>query len=486
MYESFYGFREKPFSLLPDSGFLYLSGQHRMALTLLEYGLMNQAGFTVISGDIGTGKTTLIRQILNNLDPQLKVGLISNTHQTFGDLMQWIALAFDLPHAGKDKVQLYQAFMEFIIQQYAQGRRTVLIVDEAQNMSAETLEELRMLSNINADKDQVLQIILVGQRELRDTLRRPDLVQFAQRIGVDYHLEPLSEEETSDYIQHRCTVAGGKANLFSDQARQAIFAHTGGVPRLINLLCDTTLVYGYAEQREGIDAKLVHDVAEDKQRGGLFPESGASAHHSKSAKLVEPEAVGAAAPAQPDTKRSNRSQPATPPAATADHSQDSDTFTKKTPTPKTTPTSTKPSISVVSRDQKNVSKGTVASLDATGRAADSLRIAIAAESELLRIYLSKLLNKFGIQVIAAVPLNAKELRALDEKSLDILLVELDDHLDNLDEAVYELFENWEKPVLFNDSLATEASLSQPNRLDYGRKLSQKLYSLVPQAPQSVA
>jgi len=140
----------------------------------------------------------------------------------------------------------------------------------------------------------------------------------------------------------------------------------------------------------------------------------------------------------------------------------------------------------VSRDQKNVSKGTVASLDATGRAADSLRIAIAAESELLRIYLSKLLNKFGIQVIAAVPLNAKELRALDEKSLDILLVELDDHLDNLDEAVYELFENWEKPVLFNDSLATEASLSQPNRLDYGRKLSQKLYSLVPQAPQSVA
>jgi type II secretory pathway predicted ATPase ExeA len=197
MYEAFYGFREKPFSLLPDAGFLYFSPKHRMALTLLEYGLMNQAGFTVISGDIGTGKTTLIRQLLSTIDPQLTVGLISNTHRTFGDLMQWIALAFALPHQGKDKVQLYHDFMAFIIDEYAQGRRTVLIVDEAQNMSAETLEELRMLSNVNADKDQVLQVILVGQRELRDTLRRPDLVQFAQRIGVDYHLEPLTEEETS-------------------------------------------------------------------------------------------------------------------------------------------------------------------------------------------------------------------------------------------------------------------------------------------------
>ena len=270
MYENFYGFREKPFSLLPDAGFLFLSAKHRMALTLLEYGLMNQAGFTVISGDIGTGKTTLIRQLLNNIDPLITVGLISNTHRTFGDLMQWIALAFDLPHQGKDKVQLYHDFMEFIIGEYAQGRRTVLIVDEAQNLSAETLEELRMLSNVNADKNQVLQVILVGQRELRDTLRQPDLVQFAQRVGVDYHLDALTAEETSDYIQHRCRIAGGKPDLFSDQAREAVFAYSGGVPRLVNLLCDTALVYGYAEQRERIDAKLVNDVARDKQAGGLF------------------------------------------------------------------------------------------------------------------------------------------------------------------------------------------------------------------------
>ncbi len=270
MYESFYGFREKPFTLLPDAGFLYLSSKHKMALTLLEYGLMSQAGFSVISGDIGTGKTTLIRKLLNQIDNDVRVGLISNTHQSFGELMQWIALAFELPHTGKDKVQLYQMFVDFIISEYAQGRRTVLIVDEAQNMSAETLEELRMLSNINADKDQVLQIILVGQRELRDTLRRPDLIQFAQRIAVDYHLEPLSASETHEYIQHRCRVAGGKPDLFSDQACAAVFELTGGVPRLINTLCDTVLVYGYAEQRERIDAMLVHDVGHDKQQGGLF------------------------------------------------------------------------------------------------------------------------------------------------------------------------------------------------------------------------
>ena len=309
MYENFYGFREKPFSLLPDAGFLYLSNKHRMALTLLEYGLMNQAGFTVISGDIGTGKTTLIRQLLNNIDPLITVGLISNTHRTFGDLMQWIALAFALPHQGKDKVQLYQEFMDFIIEEYAHGRRTVLIVDEAQNLPADTLEELRMLSNVNADKDQVLQIILVGQRELRDTLRRPDLVQFAQRIGVDYHLDPLSEEETSDYIQHRCKIAGGKAELFSAQARQAVFEYTGGVPRLVNLLCDTALVYGYAEQRERLDARLIHDVARDKQQGGLFPGHGTAAAHSSPTES----AAGASNTPQAETIRRpgepGRSQP---------------------------------------------------------------------------------------------------------------------------------------------------------------------------------
>jgi hypothetical protein len=170
-----------------------------------------------------------------------------------------------------DKVQMYQTFIEFIIDEYAHNRRTVLIVDEAQNMSAETLEELRMLSNVNADKDQALQVVLVGQNELRDTLKRPDLVQFAQRISVDYHLKPLSEEETANYIRHRLKVVGGRENIFSDAACKAVHLYSNGVPRLINLLCDTALVYGFAEEKYRIDANLITQVAKEKQQGGIFP-----------------------------------------------------------------------------------------------------------------------------------------------------------------------------------------------------------------------
>ena len=272
MYEAFYGFREKPFSIIPDPGFLYFSPKHRMAFDLLEYGLMNQAGFNVITGEIGTGKTTLIRHLLSQMGPDVTVGLISNTHQSFGELLQWILFAFNLEYRGKEKVEMFHTFLDFLVKQYGQNKRAVLIVDEAQNMAAETLEELRMLSNVNADKDQVLQVILVGQAGLRDTLRRPDLEQFAQRIAVDYHLEALNQNETRTYIRHRINVAGvDNPGLFDDAACDAVYQHSQGVPRLINLLCDTALVYGFAEQKAKIDAQIVNDVAADKQKGGIFP-----------------------------------------------------------------------------------------------------------------------------------------------------------------------------------------------------------------------
>jgi general secretion pathway protein A len=272
MYESFYGFREKPFSILPDPSFLYLSRKHRMALDLLEYGMMNQAGFNVITGEIGTGKTTLVRYVLSRLGADVTVGLISNTHRSFGELLQWILFAFNLDHRGKEKVEMFQDFIDFLVDQYAQNRRTLLIVDEAQNMSADTLEELRMLSNVNADKDQVLQVILIGQAQLRDTLRRPELEQFAQRIAVDYHLEPLNRRETHEYIYHRIKIAGGDGPaIFDAAACDAIYDHSRGVPRLINLLCDTALVYAFAERKKEIDARTVEDVAQDKKKGGIFP-----------------------------------------------------------------------------------------------------------------------------------------------------------------------------------------------------------------------
>jgi general secretion pathway protein A len=271
MYETFYGFKEKPFSLLPDPAFLFLSKKHEAALTMLQYGLLNQAGFTVVTGEIGSGKTTLIRQLLEEVSNDITVGLVSNTHRTFGELLQWVLLAFGLEYRDKKKVELYQTLADFIVKEYSQNRRTVLIIDEAQNLDAEALEELRMLSNINADKNQILQLILVGQPGLRDTLKLPELHQFAQRIAVDYNLQPLNLEETWRYIRHRLTVAGGDPNLFDTKACAAVYYYASGTPRLINVLCDTALVFGFGEQKRKIDLDIVVRVAHEKQKGGIFP-----------------------------------------------------------------------------------------------------------------------------------------------------------------------------------------------------------------------
>lgn len=299
MYESFYGLTEKPFTLLPDPEYLYLSPKHQRALTLLQYGMMNQAGFSVICGDTGAGKTTLIRRLLSELEDNTTVGLITNTHQSFGELLNWVLMAFGMDGEGKSKSQMHHMFVNFLIEQYAQNKHTVLIVDEAQNMKADTLEELRMLSNINADKDQVLQVILAGQPALRETLRRPELMQFAQRIAVDYYLEALNEQETHDYIQHRLQVAGAKQPIFTDDACSAIYQYSGGTPRLINLLCDTALVYGYAEQRKIIDASLVHDVVREQHSNSIIPTFKTTQPHATD-KLppVQPEAQVAQAPQQ--------------------------------------------------------------------------------------------------------------------------------------------------------------------------------------------
>ncbi len=271
MYEEFYGFKEKPFSMLPDPGFLFLSKKHRAALTLLEYGLLNHVGFCVLSGEPGAGKTTILRALLERVPDNVTVGLITNTHQSFGGLLDWILSAFDLHQPDLAHVEMHQVFMDFLIEEYANHRTVLLIIDEAQNMTLETLEELRMLSNVNSEKDQLMQVMLAGQPALKDTLRRPELMQFAQRIAVDYHLEPLGVKETCGYIQHRLVTAGAERNIFTPAACERIHCYSGGTPRLINLLCETVLVYGFADQQDMIDVDLVDEMVQERMKDSVVP-----------------------------------------------------------------------------------------------------------------------------------------------------------------------------------------------------------------------
>lgn len=271
MYEQFYGFREKPFALRPDARFMFLARHHMRALLLLEYGLMNEASFLLITGEVGAGKTTLIRCLLDRLDRSLVVGLLSNTSRESGRILQWIGSAFGLGVHGKDDVSAYEDLTQFLIRTYAQGKRAVLIVDEAQNLGKERLEEMRLLSNLNADHDFLLQMILVGQPELRTLMRSQQLRQLAQRIGADYHIGHLSEEETLRYVKHRLKVAGGSPELFSDEAIRLVHASSRGIPRLVNQLCDTALVYAFAEQRQQVDAALMEETIRDRCEGGIFP-----------------------------------------------------------------------------------------------------------------------------------------------------------------------------------------------------------------------
>lgn len=236
---------------------------------MLEFSLANQAPFCLISGEIGSGKTMLIRHLLKNIEQTVTVGLISNTVLNFGRLLQWICMSFGLEHSGKDDVALYELFTRFLIDEYAKGHKVVLIVDEAQNLGITGLEELRVLSNINADKHLLLHIILVGQPELRDLVRSPNLVQLAQRIGADFHISALSPEEARHYVHHRLRVAGARLDLFSYTAIMLAYQNSGGIPRLINQYCDRALVYGYADRRAQINGEVMAQVIQDRRSNGL-------------------------------------------------------------------------------------------------------------------------------------------------------------------------------------------------------------------------
>lgn len=264
MYTGFFELHHKPFELVPDPDFLYPSVTHKRAISYLDYAIRERLGFILLTGEVGSGKTTLIQTLLKSLDRSVSIARIFNTRVTFEQLLAMINDEFGLSTQGRDKVQLQRDLYEFLIQRFAAGSHAILIIDEAQNLTPELLEDLRMLSNLETGKAKLLQIILVGQPELKRVLGRPELRQLQQRISIACHLVPLSCEEVEQYIHHRLERAGKRDCVsFSAEALQRIHGHSRGIPRLINSMCDFLLLAAFVEQSREITAEMVEDVAQD-------------------------------------------------------------------------------------------------------------------------------------------------------------------------------------------------------------------------------
>jgi type II secretory pathway predicted ATPase ExeA len=269
IYNDHFGLAERPFTLLPDPDFLYWSESHTRAYAMLEYGMLTHAPITVITGEIGAGKTTLLRHLLRSLPEDFTVGLISNAQGNRGELLHWVLMALGVPtETHATYVQLFAQFQDFLIEEYASGRRTMLIFDEAQNLSLETLEELRMFSNINADKDELIQLVLVGQPELRELIAQPRLVQFAQRVAAEYHLPGMTADQVEAYIGHRLKVAGARHEIFTPAACECVHLASRGVPRLVNQICDYALVYAFTDGLDKVDASVIEQVVTDRRVHG--------------------------------------------------------------------------------------------------------------------------------------------------------------------------------------------------------------------------
>lgn len=264
LYTGHFGLTERPFTLVPDPSFLFWSEQHKRAYSLLEYGVMSRAPITLITGEIGSGKTTLVQKLLSKMDDTVRVGLLSNVQGDRGELLQWVMNSLSIPFEPNETyVTLFQRFQESIIAEYAEGRRVVLIIDEAQNLSSEGLEEMRMLTNINSNKDELIQLILVGQPELRAMVQGADMRQLAQRIAASYHLEGMNEKTVRGYIGHRLQIAGGTGREITPLACAEIHNATQGIPRLVNQLCEFSLLYAWSGDQPRVSVDTVRSVLED-------------------------------------------------------------------------------------------------------------------------------------------------------------------------------------------------------------------------------
>lgn len=264
MYEAFFNLNQKPFDLLPNPDFLYLSSSHKKALSYLDYGIRERLGFILLTGEVGSGKTTLIRNLIKKNLSNVILSKIFNTRVDSEQLIAMINDDFGLPVQNRDKISLLRDLNTFLIDQFVKGKQPVLIIDEAQNLDQDLLEEIRMLSNLETDNAKLLQIILVGQPELRKTLASSSLVQLRQRISINCHIQPLSLQEIEQYILHRLEKAGDRTAVsFSQETINIIFTYSRGIPRLINILCDFILMAAFAEETRNIDVALVQDIIGD-------------------------------------------------------------------------------------------------------------------------------------------------------------------------------------------------------------------------------
>jgi general secretion pathway protein A len=258
VYLDYYRLKEPPFTITPNPRFLFFSAKHREAFNHLLYGIRERKGFVQLTGEVGAGKTTLCRALLEQLGPEVSTALILNPILDADQLVKAIAMEFNLPVQGLDRLETVAEINRFLLQQVEQRKETVLIIDEAQALPRELLEQVRLLSNLETDERKLLQIILMGQPELRDRLNEHGLRQLRQRITVRYHLNPLTHREVGQYIRHRLTVSGASgAPHFTGAAVWRIYRYSKGLPRMINALCDKCLLAGYVQQRERIDFQMV-------------------------------------------------------------------------------------------------------------------------------------------------------------------------------------------------------------------------------------
>ena len=266
MYESYFGLTVKPFELVPNPRFLFNSRSHKKAISYLKYGLQERAGFILLTGEVGSGKTTIIRDLINNLDADMVLAMVFNTRATARQMLAMINEDFGLEVGGKDKdkVTLLRDLNDHLVALHAEQKRPVIIIDEAQNLSPAVLEEIRLLSNLEADNFKLVQIVLVGQPELQKVITRPELRQLRQRISVHCHLEPLTREETEAYVYHRLAMAGNRNALrWQEGTFDTLYGYSGGIPRLINVFCDFVLLAAFVEETRDISLEMLEEVIGD-------------------------------------------------------------------------------------------------------------------------------------------------------------------------------------------------------------------------------